>query len=299
MPTTHRLCQHSVRTTSLILAGLLMLAGSPSLAQEPGPVGPRPKPKPPVKPQPPGKPGDEGAARCLILKFEPAGADKDGSIAGHLKVRPLAKKAKTLKLIVPKSGDFQFTIGSHTVGEDLYAGLPWKGLLCDVRWSVGKAGDRDGQGAKPHDKKLQSLTFETIQVTGKIVQIEDDTAVLKAKPVGNRPWPETQIASPPPKTKPTTTTAPKPATDRKLTLKVLDGITECADEKGKTATLRDFAVDQEVQATLVFGTDTGILVSLKPATAQTDEKEPLPDGGRTGVTPRGPKNGDKDKPPRI
>jgi hypothetical protein len=293
--------RRAVRTIGLVLTGVLICAGSPALAQQLGPTGPKPRPKPPVQPDQPQEPGDKTSAQGVILKFEAADSSKDANAAGYLSIKPLAKDAKVLRLTVPKGGDFHLSIGSHTIGEDEYATFPWKGLLCEVRWSGETDEGDEGRNSKPREKTLQSLMLETLQVRGKIVKIGDDTVALKAKPVDNRDWPDLRSPQSPPKGKPGNSRKPPKVAARKLTARILDGISECLDDAGKTAGLKDFTVGEKVKATVAYGMDTSIVISLEPITKGDGKDSGGGDkgGGRPGRTPRTPKPGDKGKPPGI
>ena len=69
------------------------------------------------------------------------------------------------------------------------------------------------------------------------------------------------------------------------------------DGRGGSADLKDFSAGQRVEATLVPGASTGILVKLQPPGADGEKDETGTDGdqgrtrgGRGGVTPRGPQS---------
>ena len=261
---------------------------------------------------------DTGSDRCKIVKFEAAKDSADEDLIGHLSVRPLAKKARTLKLIVRKTDDLRIEVGGQSVEMDDLAGLEWKGLIGSVSWgSPGKQpGSDDGDQGKSKkkskssakkDRELRTLTLESLEVEGTIDSIEGDAIILKARPKGDQEWLDAEGKSSNEGQQPdkpgkngTDPKQEKKAPQRKLKLKIIDDLTKFEGGNAGLLELGDFQVGQGVEAVVICGTKSGLVVVLKAPgmEGKTDEKgrgeekTPPPDGGRGG-TRRGPA-----KPPK-
>lgn len=236
-----------------------------------------------------------GSQKGQIYKFQ-AAEGEDGLI-GTLTVRP-ETGGKILKLRVRKSDTLRISLAGHEFEPEAFSDVFVKGLFCSADWGfVGEQTPPDNKRAST-PKELRGLTFETIEVSGKIETIEGDTIVLKAVPMGDRKWPdiEAKLAANP------NAKVPEKAPRKKLKLKMIDAVTTYVDAAKFPLALGDFEADQEVQAMIVFGKKQGILVELRSLTAEEREPgeqptaQPSGDGGqqpprqpptRGGARPRG------------
>ena len=297
------------RFVCALAACLLFVIADSALAQRGG-GGRRPatgsggsKPAQPVAKgpkQPTQSRADEpGTLRGVIAKFEPASDEKDEDLIGLLTVKPVEMGQKSLKLQIRRSdkGDdpndskndpTEISLGEHKFDPELYATVLWKGLYCEVSWDwLRKEGDPENK--KPTIRQLKRLTFDTIEVEGKIEEIEGEFLTIKGKPASDREWPELEG-------KESSSGRPKPTSDsgktkhvveKKLRVKVFDDVTKFTDKGDQALDMGDFAVDQQVTARIVYGKSNGegILVKLSSLTAE-EKKEP--DNGRN-TRPAGPR----------
>jgi len=206
-----------------------------------------------------------GSQKGQIYKFE--ASEGDDNLIGTLTVRP-DTGGRILKLRVRKSETLRISLAGHDFEPEAFNDVFIKGLFCSADWGfVGEQTPPDNKRAST-PKELRGLTFETIEVSGKIEAIEGDTIVLKAVPMGDRKWPdiEAKLAANP------NAKVPEKAPRKKLKLKMIDAVTTYVDAARFPLALGDFEADQEIQAVIVFGKKQGILVELRSLTAE--EREP-------------------------
>ena len=270
-----------------------------------GPTGKRPGG------QLPGKTGgsddrtwtDTGQDRCRIVKFEPVTDAADEALVGYLSVKPMVKNAKTLKLIVRKTESFKIEIAGQQVDLDALAGLEWKGLICDASWGSASAPPSSDSGDKEIKKKskskkqreLRTLTLETLPVEGSIESLEGDSVVVKVRPQNNLEWPDAEAkgnenggntGGKKGTNKPVNDPKPTKAPLRKLKLKVMDDFTKFEGREASTLELGDFQAGLEIEAVVVCGTKSGLMVVLKTASLEGKKEEEKPKEG-----PRPPEGG--------
>ncbi|QDV91767.1 hypothetical protein RAS2_28730 [Phycisphaerae bacterium RAS2] len=239
-----------------------------------GPRGARPTgPRAPQSNTPPASAELEGTLPGFILGFTPA---KEGSeeLIGYLKVKPIEKNGRTLKLAVHRVEDLQLALGSRELNLDEAQEYFKKGLYCSVEWGV----NRDGKD-KSTKRELRSLKFDAIEVEGSIESIADDLIILKAKPKAGD-WPGVDN---------TNTTNPRPPANRKLKLRTIPDVTSFTNPNDEALDVADFEAEQSVDATIIFNRSSeGMIVNLRrpgprtaPQAAQTrTAPPPTQQGGR-------------------
>lgn len=251
---------------------------------------------------------DTGSDRCRIVKFEFAKDSTDEDLIGILSIRPLMKKARTLKLIVRQSDDLQFLLGAETVELEALQDTEWKQLICTASWGSpsGKSGEDEGDdkksksASKKKERELRTLSLETQVVAGTIESIEGDVIMLKAKPTGDHNWLDAEARDLERGVSGDSKREKKPV-PRKLQIKILENLTKFEGGKSGSLELGDFQVGQEVEATVVCGRKTGVMLTLTApgVEGRTDapkggEEKPRDTGGgrtRRGPTAKPPKGG--------
>jgi hypothetical protein len=215
---------------------------------------------------------DVGSHRSKILKFELAEAGEDEELIGKLKIMPLELHAKAVTLLVRRSDDLKIELGGHVFDPAEFEDIPWKGLICNVTWGYPEqdeddpAGRDDPKPRKPKKKReLKALRFETMQVKGKIKEIDGDLIILRARPANGQPWPMIKKPSdkPPKETK-------KKIPLKKLKLKIYEDVTDFVDRNEQPLDFGDFEEGQEIEATVVVG-KMGIMVTLAAPDIESDE----------------------------
>jgi hypothetical protein len=241
---------------------------------------------------------DTGSDKCHILKFEPTTDPADETLVGYLSVKPMGKKAKTLKLAVRKTDKLQIEVGTQAIELDALGGLEWKGLTCTASWIHGSSQPPANTGEKPKKKtkgrELTSLSIDTLDLEGTIESIEGDSILIKAKPMRDGDWPAPAGKdSSDPK-------AAKKVALRKLKLKIVDEFTKF-EGSGGTLELGDFQVGQDIEATAVCGGKSGLMVALKAPGLEGKKPEgPAPKQGPTQPPPtRNPRGNKGGGGPRI
>ena len=154
---------------------------------------------------------------------------------------------------------------------------PLKGLFCRATWGdpdeeAAEEEDADSKKKKKKKKKrrvLRSLSFETINVEGKIQSIEGETIVLKVRPTGGQEWPDIEARRSRSPKKPGN--KPKKVARRKIRLKLLEELTEFEAGNSAPLDLGDFEVDQRIEAIVACGTKAGMMVKLRAPGVEGDE----------------------------
>lgn len=241
---------------------------------------------------------DVGSHRSRILKFELAEAGEDEELIGTLKIMPLEQDAKTVTLQVRRSEDLKIELGRHVFDPAEFEDIPWKGLICTATWGYPDDAEAEADPAysernekkkkKKKKRVLQSLRFETMQVKGKIKEIEGDLIVLRAKPVNNQPWPESRR----PSRKTPKDGKTKKILLKKLKLKIYEDVTDFVDQNEAPLDFGDFEEGQEIEATIVLGRKLGIMVTLAAPNIESERGFEEPEEGpRPKPRGRRPKKG--------
>ena len=295
------------RLTCALAACLLFAIANSALAQH-GPGGGRarggggggPKPPPtvgPIQKKPVSTVGEQpGSFRGQISKWELGGDAKDENLIGTLTIRPVEKGAKSIKLQVRRADEQAggkndcIALGSHPFDADAYGDVLWKGLYCEVTWDwLHKEGDPEKK--KPTIRELKKLTFDTLSVEGKIEEMEGEFLIIKVRPAAGRDWPDADTKEAPMSSQPKKAggaATAKQVVAKKLRLKVFDDVTTFLDAAKQPLDVGDFAVDQQIEAVVVYGKKDGILVELKSLTAEEKKEGESGAAKPGGPTPRQP-----------
>ncbi len=239
--------------------------------------GPQKSNPPPSNQEPPRDTPSSGEGDGKIVKYELVSESKEGkdgkedaNLIGILSFKPQGKKSKIVRLQlikepepvvdVPDAGNFKFDL--ERIPEVLV-----KGLYCHASWDLADPTEDKKPNAK---KNLLKLSLTTMEVVGIIEEIQGDFIILKAKPKGERNWPdvdEKDLSAPtPPRSGKNAAHPPKPKSipTRKLKLKIVDGVTRFTDTSNQPLEAGDFQAKQSVEAKIVYGRGdgTGIIVVL-------------------------------------
>ncbi len=282
-----------IRRIGLLLpafAGVALVFGAPVQAQiGGGGMGKKPagrKPDKPTPQQPPKTDRDSpGNVEGRIIKFKPA---KEGSenedFLGYLLIKPFEKNEKPLTLKINRSEDLRISVAEHDFELDQLAEVCIKGLSCTAGWGF------EDPDAKKKVKELHSLSFGTIEVEGKISKIEDGMVHIKAKPKNGQDWPGTDPAAGGPANRrggggDDKTT--KRVRVRTLKLRIMEDLSKLTDEDNFESDLGEFSVDDEVDATVVFGARESMMIAMRPLGAK-DSSDETGRGGRPAGREPGP-----------
>lgn len=255
----------------------------------------------PTQPTEKPMPATPGNLTGRILKFKPAADDTENdSISGYLLVKPFEKGAKLLKLNVFKpgteeaeAGGLVIRVADHQFDVENCSELFWKGLYCTAGW-----GFKDDTAKNPKVKELRVLTFDTLDVEGKVDKVEDDTITLRVVPRNGNNWPHLAALE---KSKPVSQTGTeKKIRSLKVKLKLVEDVTRITDAEGEETSLSSFEAGQAIHAKIVYSQKVGMLIKLSPPNAadiQPEQpKQPeqprgrQPEGGGR-PQPRGPRGG--------
>lgn len=277
---------------------LLFVASEEAMAQRSaggrGGAGGRGRPQPKQtgqgnKKPDPVSPDTPGVYRGQISKYEPVSDEKDDELVGVLTLKSLDKGAKTLKVQMRRTENFRIQIGGHSIDVESCADLLSKGLCCSANWDwLPKATDK----GKPTVRELRSLTLDTIMVSGVIEEVEGEYITIKARPKDNSDWPDA-VAKESTTPQRGNESKAKLAVQKKLRLKIVEEVSDFRDAASQSLDLGDFAVEQQIEAVVVYGKKQGILVELRSLTAaepkEGDQAGPRrpEQGGGGGPRPRG------------
>lgn len=231
-----------------------------------------------------------------VVKYTLAPDEKDENLLGVLSFDPQGKSAKKVDLRIIKDPEPVIDVpdaGNFKIELDQLAELITKGLYCDASWDIADPLEAERKNPK---KNLAHLSLTTIEVVGKIEEIGTDQYVLRAKPKGNRNWPdlESKAMDEPARLGGASTAKPKPPPIRKISLRILEDATRFVDSANKALDPGEFQVQQSIEAKIVYG-KPGILVVLidpnsKAGTESGDDGRQA-EGGDGGGRGRG-------RPPR-
>jgi len=232
--------------------------------------------------------GDSGSSKATLGRFMPP---KEGSDDTHGTLMVKTDDGKSLRLEIRTKDNLKIQMGNHDVPAEDYEKFLLPGLAVNVQWNTDKLGARKTQ-------YLTTITFETLQIEGRIVGIDDDGTIVKvfAKPAADRKWPELKKPpirkpKPPPKSggggslggggtgssKPKKPPAPpreKPVQAKPLQLQFFEGIsnlTDSAKQSLAVADLRDYK-DQQISGTIVFGTTKCVIIDAAIEGEKQEEK---------------------------
>ena len=242
-----------------------------------------------------------GSHSSRILKFKPAKPEEEEKFVGTLKVLPLERDARPVNVRVRRNDDSTIELGGRKFTAEEFADIPWKGLYCTVAWGYAE-GDKPvstDPKKKPRRRnwELKSVSFDTVEVKGTVEEIEDDIIIIKVRPKEERPWPDTearQIMQPDRKT---SNNKPQKTPPKKLKLKMFDDVAEFVDRDRQPLDLGDFEVGQEIEASVVYGADLGIILMLQAPGIESEWKSGGEDRASRREQPRGRRGGGKTRRP--
>lgn len=213
-----------------------------------------------------------GSASGWIMKYTGPKKGDPEDVLAYFTVKPAT--GRPVKLLVLRDDPVMIELGDRKDFEpEEYADVLIKGLYCKCTWKV------TDRKKNPDDKKtkkinvLSRVTFDSLEVTGKLEEIGDDLVVIKGKPINDHPWPD----APPKKDSPRGdkgNVKPK-VSNKKLKLRVFDDVTKYKDSANQAIEPADFELKQDVTAMVVYGRRGGIVIDLKSPI----KKEGHDDGG--------------------
>lgn len=217
--------------------------------------------------------GDSGNEKATISRFAPAREGQD-SIQGTLSVQ--TESGKRINLEIRQKDGIKIQIGSHEIAPEDYEKYLLPGLGINVSWNTNKVGKKVSY--------LQSISFETIAIEGKIMGVDDDGGKIRvlSAPANNQKWPTLKKppTPKPPKPKPPSSTGggsgtgsskppkppvtpkEKPVQRKSLQLRFFEGVSSITDNAKQTLTpgdLRNYK-DQQFNGTIIFGSRVCVLV---------------------------------------
>lgn len=218
----------------------------------------------------------EGSLPGFILGFTPAQSSNE-DLVGHLKVKPIERNGRTLKLAVHRVEDLHISLEGRELNLDEAQELFKKGLHCWIEWGV----NRDGRD-KSTKRELRSLKFTAIDVEGSIESIADDLIVLKAKPKTGD-WPGADNSA---------SLNAKPPATRKLKLRTIPDVTSFTNPNDEALDAADFEPEQSVEAKIIFNRSAeGMIVNLRRPGPRT-----APQATQTRTAPPPTQQGGRGKP---
>jgi len=218
-----------------------------------------------------GSGGDGGSEKAVITRYNPAKEGQEGSL-GTVSVQ--TETGKRVNIEIREKDNIKLQIGSHEIANEDYEKYLLPGLAVNVTWNTNKSGRKTSY--------LQSMTFETLAIEGKIMSVDDDGGKIRvlSTPANNQKWPALRKPPPPkpPKAKPpssggfgSTSSKPpkppvapkeKPVPRKNLQLRFFEGISNITDNAKQTLTPADLRgyKDQQFNGTIIFGKTVCVLV---------------------------------------
>lgn len=220
------------------------------------------------------KPADTsptGSVAGYILKYQPPKQGADEDEIATLTIKP--KEGRPVKLLVLRDEAVSIELGSRKDFEpDEYADVLAKGLYCNCSWKETERKKNPDDKKPKKVKTLVRVSFDSIEVLGKIEEISDDLVVIRGKPSGDRPWPDAPMK----KNNPKNNGKEKAAKvfSKKLKLRIFEEVTKFKDVDNQTMDISEFEAKQEVTATLVYSRKGGIVLDLKSPKKREGGEEP-------------------------
>jgi hypothetical protein len=215
----------------------------------------------------------QNTAYCRIIRYSPDDNSASG-IVGVLRVKPIERDAKVIKLIVRDSDSPCVAVGQNMFYAEDVERFAFKGLYLNAQWKPVLI-SADDRLEKDVLVKLEAADFV---VDGVIQEIADDYIVLRCHPANGAIWPhfkemaETGVGPlrgcPPHELKERSSRL-----HRKLKLNIDEEVTSFTDSDGRPATYWDYVEGQAVEATIVFGRKEGILLNLKATEVQEERDQ--------------------------
>jgi len=226
-----------------------------------------------------------------IVKFTPVD-DDEGDLLGTLSLRGYTRTNSSMRLKVFRNDESSISLGNLKIPVDDYAEMLAKGVQVNANWQVIER--KDG---KPHKKitrstpkELVTLSFKTVSVQGKIIEVDGDVITIKVVPQNGMQWPDVQ-AKEADRSRHRTVTAtninvtPRKAKirSRKLKLRVVDEVSDLNDLEDAIIDVGDLEEEQLVEATVIPGyPKIGYVTSLRLVT-ELNKIEKEGEGGNTRI----------------
>ncbi len=226
-----------------------------------------------------------------IVKFTPVD-DDEGDLLGTLSLRGYTRTNSSMRLKVFRNDESSISLGNLKIPVDDYAEMLAKGVQVNANWQVIER--KDG---KPHKKitrstpkELVTLSFKTVNVQGKIIEVDGDVITIKVVPQNGMQWPDVQ-AKEADRSRHRTVTAtninvtPRKAKirSRKLKLRVVDEVADLNDLEAAVIEVGDLEEEQLVEATVIPGyPKIGYVTSLRLVT-ELNKIEKEEEGGNTRI----------------
>jgi hypothetical protein len=238
--------------------------------------------RPPPKKDDPTKSVDnrpQGSDRGMIISYKPPKDSDDEDLAGVLTFRVDGQRG-IRKINVRRSDPVKFQFGGEVEFDpEEYPELLIKNLFCNVTWKV------EDPEAKKKTRVLTAVSFDPIDISGKIEEITPTEFIIKGAPKDHREWPA--MSKPGDKRGQRPSEVGRRVPVKKLKLRVFEDITKFNDASNQPLDPEDFELKQDVEATLVYAGKGGILLAVRPPVAGGAE-----DGeGRSGGGGRGGRGG--------
>ncbi|HUN82058.1 MAG TPA: hypothetical protein VMV81_11190 [Phycisphaerae bacterium] len=135
--------------------------------------------------------------------------------------------------------------------------LLWKGLFVSATFDVDKP--TDPKKKAPTQKALKSLSIDSLEIEGTVVEIGDDFIIINAKPLKGD-WPDSE----PPKNG----SAPlaKAVKPRAIKFKTIEKVTRVLNKELRATELGEYTKDEKVEAVVGVGKGKaqGLLLTLHP-----------------------------------
>ncbi len=215
--------------------------------------------------------GESGSEKAVISRYSAA---KEGQESAQGTVSVQTESGKRLNLEIRQKENVKIQIGSHELAAEDYEKYLLPGLVVNVSWNSNKVGKKVSY--------LQSLSFETLAIEGKIMSVDDDGGKIRvlSTPVNNQKWPALKKAPTPKPSKPkpptgsgtgTGTSKPpkapvapkeKPVQRKNLQLRFFEGISSITDNAKQSLTPADLRgyKDQQFNGTILYGKTISVLV---------------------------------------
>lgn len=246
-----------------------------------------------------GDPGsrDTGTEKAEIISYRPAKAEQD-DLTGTLMIK--TESGKTLRLDIRSKDALNLNLGNHNVTPEEYERVFLPGLNITAGWATNKSSARK-------QMLLNSVSFDTIIVTGRVRGVADDGQdqfSIIGKPDNDADWPA--FKKPPPKPRdpkppkagsgggsgrgskpPKAPPPPRPkvVANKALRLRYLEGVSTLTDSGSSAlavADLREYK-DSEINATIVFGKRICLVVSAQiQGERQSSDDDATASGGGSG-----------------
>lgn len=208
-----------------------------------------------------------GSEYGRIMKLTPPKEGENEDIQSYLTFKPPGKAAPiTVRILRNEPPVIELGDRKDFEPEELPEILT-KGLFCRFSWKLEKE-EGDSKKKRKKNKDLSGVTFDGLEVSGKIDEIKEDMVILRCKPKNDRPWPDAVVVDKP--TSGITIAKPKKVPVRKLKLKIVEDATKFLDADNKALDPSDFEASQTVDALVVYGRGGGIALNLKSPTLRSE-----------------------------